>query len=399
MLEIDGEKWLPKSVSENTTELIDYINDYCANKSITNTLGETIYIESNKASPLFLMCQALGYQLTELQNLVASAASSLSIGQSTDTQLVNLAALAGVQRRGATKTSFTAVIYAEEDTDCAITTLLTVTMKSGSTSVVFSPAYDYTIAAGSSHYMMFVADVYGSFNISANAITDFDENPEGFRQMVSFASVPGQSIESIASLRRRILARNDGKTWLSKVEEAITSLDGVTWCSAYYNSTNVDETINDVTVEARHVLLTIQGYSDNIASTYFQYCCAPTTGSESERAVTQNYEAQIGQSIPVYFLIPRYVSPWIQIYVQGTVNTDLTQQIQDAVSLLSGELNIGAALLSTDVVNKLASELPDVTVIGVQVSLDGGEFSYKCAVESDQLITFENEHILVAEAA
>lgn len=393
MIELDGQQVVTKTVEENTTELVNYINNYCSNNNITNNEGEIINIETNIASPLYLLCRGLGYQLNVIQNMLLSAAQSISIGSSTDTQLLNLAAIAGIQRKRATKTTMAVIVYASDDTDCEITTSLTLTVTTGSGTCVFNPAYDITIEKATSQYLILVANDYGSHNISANTVSIFDDNPTGFSQMVNFASVPGTEQESISSLRRRILLRADNKTWISKVEEAISSLEGISWCSVYYNSASDDVTIyNNIVVKSRHVLITIQGYSDHIAETYLQYCCAPTTSASSERCLSQDYTLQIGQKIIVYFFIPRYVSPYINVYLNKTLSDEEITSLKQTIALLSQNISVGQGLTSSDVLNIIQNNT-DYLPNGVTLSLDGDTYSYQIEVDTDQLLVFDSTYI------
>lgn len=397
MLELNGELITAKSIDENTAELIDYVNTYCEENNITNDEGEVIYIESNKASPLYLMFQSLGYFTNTLQNLLVSAASSISIGESSDLQLLNIANIAGISRKNATKTTMVVVIYASEDTDCSITTDLTVTVSTTSGSVVFNPAYDVTIEANTAQYMILIATSYGAYNISANTVSNFDDNPEGFSSMVNSVSVPGQDQESIASLRKRIANRSEEKTWVSKIEETIMALDGISWCSVYYNSTNNAVTVGDTSVPSRYCLLTIQGYSDNIAQTYLQYACAPTAGEDSERVLSQNYTLNIGQTLTIYFLTPRYVSPYIQIFLSTLpIEADQTT-LKETIALLAQTISIGQGLTSVDVINQIQDNT-DYTVNGVLLSLDGKNYTYQVGVESDQLLVFDISLMTILES-
>ena len=159
----------------------------------------------------------------------------MSVAESSERQLLNLSDLAGIKRTKATHTTIAGVVYANlEETgavDCVITQEMEATITIAGIDVVFHPAFDVTVPIGESRNIVLVADQLGSFNISANTITSFDDPVPGLRMLSTGASTPGQEKESIASLRERLQRRTVDSTQIEKAAAAIQNLEGVAMCS------------------------------------------------------------------------------------------------------------------------------------------------------------------------
>lgn len=212
MLMLDGLEYTVKTPEENVSDVVAFINDYCATNGIKNSLGEIINIDANEANPLYMMCFGMSYLTTVLQKLIYSAGCSMSVPESSERQLLNIADIAGVTRSSATRTVIQGTVYAnEQDTgavDCVITRELSATVSSGTYNLVFHPAFDVTVPIGEARQIVFIAEDYGAYNISENTIIQFDDIVPGFRKMITKASTPGQEQESISSLRARIQRRS-----------------------------------------------------------------------------------------------------------------------------------------------------------------------------------------------
>ena len=135
MLVLDGMEYEIKTPEENVTDLIAFINSYCAAKGIKNSQGETIYIDANETNPLFMVEYANAYLATVLQKLIYSAGCSMSVPESSEAQLLNIADIARVARNAATKTTIIGTVYANVPdvgaVDCVISRNLTAVVSSG----------------------------------------------------------------------------------------------------------------------------------------------------------------------------------------------------------------------------------------------------------------------------
>lgn len=409
MLILDGIEYTVKTPEENASDLVAYINDYCANNNIKNSKGETIYIDADVTNPLYMMLYSNAYLATALQKLIYSAGSSMSVPESSEKQLLNIADIAGVVRNAATKTIIQGTVYASLSSEgssaqpCVITRELTATVSSGTYTLVFHPAFDITVPVDGARQIVLVCEDLGAFNISENTITQFDEEVAGFRKMVTKASTPGQDQEPISSLRSRLQRRSVEGTQADRAAEAIQSLDGVSLCNIYFNSSPTENQYvgsRALLVPPRQALLLVQGYNDNIAKTFFAHMICQTAGENypvSVGAYPQNYITRANQSLVVYIVPPEQVPVYIKVYVYETLTYAQVDGIQDTVCKMSSSLSIGQAITSKMVTDIVSEAYPDLTIQGADVSINGTDYSYSATPNTDAVFIFNVNNVSVVE--
>lgn len=407
MLVLDGIEYEVKTPEENVTDLVAFINSYCAAKGIKNSQGETIYIDANETNPLFMVEYANAYLATVLQKLIYSAACAISVPEASEQQLLNIADIAGVVRNAATKTTIIGTVYANTDdagaVDCVISRNLTAIVSSGSYQLRFHPAFDITIPINESRQIVLICEDYGSYNISENTITSFEEVVPGFRMMTTHAAIPGQDREPISSLRARIQRRSVEGTQADRAAEAIQSLDGVALCNIYFNeSPSTPQTVGAraLVVPPRQALLMIQGYNDEIAKTFFAHMICKTAGENypsSVGAYSQNYITHAGQVMPVWIVPPDQVPVHIKIYIYETLTYAQVNGIKDVISSLSSSITIGQSITSKMVTDIVSVNYPDLTIQGADISSNGQNYSFSATPNSDAVFTFNLDNIYVVE--
>lgn len=407
MLTLDGIEYTVKTPEENASDLVKYINDYCAANNIKNSKGEVINIVANETNPLYMMIYANAYLATVLQKLIYSAGCTMSVPESSEKQLLNIADIAGISRNAATKTTIIGTVYANEpDTgavECVIKRTLSCTVTSGTYQLVFHPAFDITIPVGEARQIVLICEDYGAYNISKNTITQFDTPVDGFRKMTTLASIPGQVQESIASLRNRIQRRAVEGTQADKAAEAIQSLDGVALCSVYFNeSPTATQYIGSraLAVPPRQALVLVQGYNDNIAKTFFNHMICKTAGEtypQNVGAYVQNYVTRAGQSLPVYIVPPEQKPVYIKVFIYETLTYTQIDGIKDVICSLSSSLTIGQAITSKMVTDVVSETYADLTVQGAEISNDGANYSFSAVPSNDTIFIFNTANITVVE--
>lgn len=404
MIELDGVEYSLNTPEENCNEAVTFINNYCADKGIKNSKGELIYIDANTTNPLYMIIYGLSYLVTILQKLIYSVGASFSIPHSSEEQLLNLADIANVKRRKATKTIIRAFVTSnlpgEEAVDCVITPSLAVTLPTASGDIVFHPASDYIIPPGQGQNITLIAEQEGSYAISAGAFSSFDTPVAGLRTLTSSASVPGKSAETIQELRQRLQRRAITGTQIDRAAEAISQLDGVNDCSIYFNySSDTDAHIgvapNIMVVEPRKALILCQGFSSDIARTYYNHViCESQQVSSSE---TQVYTTRAGQELPVYITPPFSVPVSVHLFLGEEVGYNQTQAIKDTILTLVDRITIGQKITSVMVVNILHEQYPSLQVAGAEVSVRGGTFSYSCDIRQNEIAVFNVDDITVTK--
>lgn len=402
MVELDGIQYSVNTPEENVTNMVDFINNYCAVHEVKNSKGEIISIDINTTNPIYMVLYGIAYLVSAVQRLIYNVGCLFSITSSSERQLLELSTLAGVKRRGASRTTINCTVYASRYTDdnpqqCVITTALTKTIPFEGTNIVFRPAYDITIGVGQARLVTLVADTVGSYNISAGMITSFDTEVPGLRQIVSDASTPGRPQESITDLRARMQNKGSKRTQIDEAIEAIEGLTGVVMCNIFFNpSPSNPVAIGDISVPARKTLLLLQGYNAEVANTYYKYMSSETAAAPVDRLIgggPQYYITEAAQSIPVYLVSPRIQPVSIQVYIDGQVTTTLANTINDALLGLSTHLLIGESLSSAAVINSLKRQLPELNVQGAYISTDGASYSFQVVPANDTILEIDTDRI------
>ena len=411
MITLDGIEYEVKTPDENLDDVITYVNDYCQVNDVRNSAGEVIYIDPNEANALYQMFRGFSYLTTIMQKLIYSAGCSMSIAEASERQLLNLSDIAGIKRTQATRTIISGVVFANtessEAVDCNITQDLTATITVAGVDVVFHPAFDVTIPIGESRSIVLMAEQYGSYNISANTIQEFDDPVPGFRSISTSASTPGQSIESIASLRNRLQRRAVEGTQVERAETAIQNLEGVAMCSIFFNyspreSTTIPYGNTSITVPPRQAVLMVQGWSvepNAIARTFYRYLLCKTTGEGIEGAQIQKYVTRSNQELDVVILPPVMQAIYVRIYIKNTLSYEQIDGIKDVICSLAGTLIIGQGLTAVDITNAVGKVYTNLTIQGADISLTGeeGTYSYVQTPEHTSVFYFNVDNIEVRE--
>lgn len=411
MITLDGIEYDVKTPDENLDDVITYVNDYCVANDIKNSIGEVINVEPNEANPLYQMFRGFAYLTTVMQKLIYSAGCSMSIAEASERQLLNLSDIAGVKRTQATRTIISGVVYAnvesEEAVPCVITQDMTATITIAGADVVFHPAFDITVPIGESRAIILIAEQYGSYNISANTLTQFDDPVPGFRSMATYNSTPGQALETIASLRNRLQRRAVEGTQIERAETAIQNLEGISMCSIFFNynpwePTSIAYGNTSITVPPRQAILLVQGWSveaNAIAKTFYRYLLCKTAGAGVPGAQTQKYITHSNQELTVNILPPVQQDLYIKVYIKNTLSFEQVDGIKDVVCSLAGSLVIGQSISAVDITNAVAAIYTNLTIQGAEVSLTGdeGTYSYMQAPAQTAVFSFNIDNISVVE--
>lgn len=411
MLLLDGVEYEVKTPDENLDDVITYVNDYCQENNIKNSAGEVIYIDANEANPLYQMFRGFAYLTTVMQKLIYSAGCAMSLAESSERQLLNISDIAGIKRTKATRTVIAGVVYANlespEAVDCVITQEMTSTIIIAGQEVTFHPAFDVTVPIGESRNIVLVAEEFGSFNISANTITQFDDPVPGLRQLSTGVSTPGQEEETIAALRERLQRRMVDNTQIEKAASAIQDLEGVSMCNIFFNydpwePTSVPYGDTSITVPPRQALVLVQGWSSDptaIARTFYKYLMCKTAGEGTTGAQEQIYETRAGQQLSVWVIPPKQQIVYLRIFIKNVLSYEQIDGIKDAICSMAGSLVIGQSITSVDIIKYVSSIYTNLTIQGAEVSLtdDDAGYSYVQTPEATAVFYLAVENITVVE--
>lgn len=398
MIELDGNTYIMQTPTECAYDCVNYINQYCADNNITNSKGEVIYIDVSPTNILYMIIFGISYLISIVQKLIYSVGCGFNYNTASSRQLLNLASLAGTSKRKATKTTITGTVWASYTESLTITTSETATLNINGTTIVFTPTYAININAGESAKIILIADIYGTFSISANTITAFDNDISGLRLFTTEDSVPGTNEESDASLRRRLLLRTSSSTNIDRCIEAINDLEGISRCSIYYNNSNtLSTTIEGTTVPPRHALIMIQGYNENIAKTYLSYMNAPTV--QVSGGLEQDYTTKANQVIPVYYTSPMSLPMYVRVYVTGIYAESIKESIKDSILSYTASLDIGESVSTNDILKVLNNTTFDTSVDFdyVDISTDGESYGYIVSPDIVHILNLSYSNILIVE--
>jgi uncharacterized phage protein gp47/JayE len=416
MVELDGKQYVVKSVDENVTDLITSINTYCTANNIKNSKDEVVQIVATPGNPLYMLLYGVAFLINIVQRLVYSLGCSLSPQASSEAQLLNLAAMAGIQRGSASKTTLRVLVRAAIETESMYTGDGTLVIESSNSisyqGVKYYPALypSITLKTGETAYLTFIADTEGSFTVTEGSITGFDSTLENLASFTQYASIPGQAEESIASLRERLQKRQYSGTTLDDCIDAIRSLEGVTTASVVFNPT-VTETYSigsaGFELPPRYAMIFVQGYNSSIGEVFFQHFCAPTINVNSDGSYdyrnipssrvleVQKYTSPSNQTFPVLILAPAQIPVYLKIYLATKLSTaQVTTLKQVVVSSIATSLTMGSSITSSQILNALKNY--DVyQVLGTELSSDGVTYSYTVYPKEDEIWSINVNNITV----
>lgn len=418
MVELDGVTYTVKTPSENTQDMLDRINTYCTNNNVTNSKNELIQLEAKFSSPIYLVLWALGYLVTVLQNLVVSVGRTLSVQESNEQQLLNIADIAGIKRAQASATTFDIQVKAMSTDDSnwqadvnegklVITSDDTITYQG----IVYAPALhpDITIEPNQYGYITMVAQSSGSQDIAAGTITEFDSTIPNLASLQQFVAIPGQDIESLASLRQRLQRRQYSGTSIDAAIDEMRALPGVTVANIIYN-TSVSETkyigADSIELPPRWSIVIVQGYNANIATAYWNHLSAPNIAYDEENdsydyrnipanriLEVQSYVTHAQQKLPIVILKPSLKQLYVQVYIGMPVVAEIIGNMKNAITAyINRNLVIGQSVSSSMILTALA-DYASYTILGATVGSSSGGTSYKTTQAEDVLWTLSTENI------
>lgn len=396
MITINGHEYTIQDPDDAALECLGYLNKYFVDNGIKDSDGSTLYIEPNITNPLFMLIMGVGYLTGTLQKMMYSAASGISISESSDGQLLNLARIARIRRRAATKTTMLLTFQTDPGAGVTITKDNIVTVAVGGTPVKFAPTRDVTIPSGAALNVMYVADVYGAHSIPAGQVTKLDSPVVGLASVSNAASIPGQNEETIPELRERMNALSNARTQIDMAADAITQLDGVTMCNVYFNYSVTDTLmVSGIAIPPRMALVIVQGYSDLIADTFYSNMMCLTAGQGDPRVVTQEYTTNAQQVIPMYFIPPTMKQVDIRIYVSGTLSTSQQELVKDAIISVTATQRIAAPLSAGQLIRACATNAPGIAVNDIEISAAGdSSWSYMITPSPDEIIVLSKDNMV-----
>lgn len=405
MLQLDGRNYNIQSPKDIATDIVNYINSYCASNSIKNRKDEIIYVDMNWSNPLYIVIYGIAYILSIVQKVMYNVACGFSIPDASDRQLVNLAQIANIQRRPAKKTTIRCTVLNNRTDSLTLSRTnpsTTCTVQVEGEDVIFRPAWDVTIASGESSLVVLISDNGGSYPVAANDVLEFYNDTILVNNIVIThdASINGTEEESLVSMRERMQARKTQTSRIDSLIEALENLEGVNKAKFFFNySPSIPSPVHGMNIPPRMGLLIIQGASDNIPDTFYSYMSCETYDASEDvptRAVTMTFTTKAGQTIPVHYILPVQEEIYIKVYVKSALNTDTENELKLICASAGQNLNINDSLTSSDVIELIHDKNPDILFDGVELSKDGVNYSYVVNTEDlDGLLVTNYANVVV----
>lgn len=373
MIELDGRSYTVNTPTENAFALLDFVNQFMIDNDVKNKAGEVVQFKISLASPIWLIIIGIGYMATVCQKIMYAVAKAFNIADCSDQQLLSLAKIARLSRKEGSYTTVVCTATAMDGGPCSITTDLTAQAEYNGITYEFHPVYAVSIPAGTSAEVILICTVTGPVYLESGAITEFTSTVTNLLSLTSSASQPGSGLESISSLRTRLMT-NEAVSPMMGAMQAINALDGISKAIVLYNP-NYDSSmiLGGKTVPPKRAIIFVQGYSDNIAREYYKYMSMQTYNDGS--AHSQDFAMQNGQSFTMYYYSPVAVDLYIRVSVNQALTLEREGEIKQAVANLSNTRQIGENYTSAFIIDELNTVMNFPEIRGVEISTDGSTWT------------------------
>lgn len=373
MIELDGRSYVVNTPTDNAFALLNYVNQFMIDNEVKNKKGEQVQFKISLASPIWLLIIGIGYVATVCQKIMYAVAQAFNIADCSDQQLLSLAKIARLSRKEGSYTTVVCTATAASGGTCHIATDLEAKIEYEGVEYTFNPIYAVDIPAETSAEVILICTVTGPVYFAAGAITGFTTDPEYLDSLTSSAPQPGSGLESISSLRTRLMT-NEAISPLMGAIQGLNALDGVSKATVLFNS-NYDSSmiLGGKTVPPKRAIIFVQGYSDKIAQEYYRHMSAETY--DDGTAHQQSFTMENGQQFTANYYSPVAVDLYIRVKTNIALTLERIGEITTAVIGLSNTRQIGENYTSAYIVDTLNTNLHFPEITGIEISTDGSTWT------------------------
>ena len=373
MVELDGRSYVVSTPTDNAFALLDYVNQFMIDNDVKDRNGNVVQFKISLASPIWLIIIGIGYMATVCQRIMYAVAQAFNIGSCSEDQVLNLAKIARLSRKEGSYTTVVCTATAANTGVCAITTSLIAEASYEGKTYQFKPVYAVNVAAGTSAEIVLMCTETGPVYFETGTITQFTTAVPNLESLVSSAPQPGSGMESISSLRTRIMM-NEAISPMTGAIQGLNALDGITRAVVLYNP-NYDSSmiLAGKTVPPKRAIIFVQGYSDNIAKEYYKHMTAQTYNDGT--ALSQNVVLSNGQNFTAYYYVPVSVNLYVRVNVAAPAALERIAEIKEAIQNLSNSREIGANYTQAYIIDAINANLNFPEITGVEISTDGTNWS------------------------
>lgn len=373
MIELDGRSYVVNTPTENALALLDFINQFMVDNDVKDKNGNVVQFKISLASPIWLIIIGIGYMATVCQKIMYAVAQAFNIADCSEQQVLSLAKIARLSRKEGSYTTVVCTATAADTGTCSITTDLIAEVEYEGQTYQFKPIYAVDIPAGTSAEVILICTVTGPVYFEMGAITGFTTEVENLGTFVSSAPQPGSGMESISSLRTRLMT-NEAISPLTGATQGLNALDGITRAVVLYNPNyDSDMVLAGKTVPPKRAIVFVQGYSENIAREYYRHMTAQTYNDGTARQ--QGVLLANGQSFELNYYTPVSVDLYVRVNVPAPISAERELDIKHAIQSLSNSREIGANYTTAYIIDSINANLNFPEIMGVEVSEDGTNWS------------------------
>jgi hypothetical protein len=363
---VNGITFTPGTAFDHATSMLNYMNGLLQGQNLP-------ILSANNGNALWWTLLGQGSLDASFDQIVEQATASLNVAMADDQQIINLLPIAGTELLPATYSVITFTVTAGTGI-CNI--------PSG-TLVPFSQ-YNFrtltTLAVPISgvQNVQAICDTLGPITVPEGAI--FLTSLPGINNLVSitnlFPAIPGNSTETPAQARQRIIAGKNIGVGIDGAITAIRSLPGVGQANVYWNYlTSGYLPISGLAfgLPPRTSWILVQNPVPDIAITYLSYMTLPTSGVNFQPAFHENFVTLAGQNFPVFYDLAGTQEIYAKVFVDQNQVLQNGYQIvlRNTILALNGNFGIGQRV-SSEVVSVALQNFQPATILGVLLSLTSG---------------------------
>jgi len=383
---VPGSSWTPKSALQHADEVLAAINTALAPVNIS--------IVPTKSNVIWLFCLGIGAVAALFDNSLESAKNSFNPALCDDDQILHMLPITGIERRPASPSTLNVNFTATPDGS--------LTVPAGTHIVIRNQTYRFVtdeevvIPANGTAAVASTCDTTGPIQVSAGQADSVVETLTNFLLCTnSESAVAGRDIETVSSVRRRIITGLTIRSNLNGFIQALRDLPGLNQAKVYFNeSTSANLVLpGAITIPPRTLYIVVEGSSDQIAETWGERMMAPTYGSQ-----TQQYETLSGQMFDVHYDNAATQVVHVKVYVSSlyTRQEGYDILIKDAIVSLGAVSEIGK-MVTAEFILAAFDQFPYAVINGAEVSLDDISFGRTAVIDGDSIPSFIEANIDVIE--
>jgi hypothetical protein len=389
---IGGVTWTPKTVREYALAMLEEIN-------VGRIARGEEPLSASTDNAVWIILLAVAAEKADLDTTLNTAiANALNPSLCDDAQILNLLTIAGTALIPA---SYTTAVLTVVALAAGSVSLVGGTSKLkyviGGVTVYFVVDDNITIAASGTASVPVTCDTAGAIVLPSGVLIEFDSPITNLSSVTNAAGVTGREVETVAEVRRRIIAGNTISSGLEGTMLAIKALEGITECKIWFNlsrSATLTLTGGQV-IPARTAYIVIAGASDFLAETFLSKMLVSTVGAH-----TQTWLSAAGQSIPVKYDVAANQTAYVKVFYDDTETFDpgMAELIKDIVVAHQNDMKIGETLTAQEVCAWFA-DFSYGTIVTAEVSLNGSTWADIVYFDADSIPLFSVANVTVAAYA